>query len=251
MRPVLLGLLGAALLESCGGDSPRGGDRTWDGAASTGRVRGVVRLVGDPPRRRRIDLGTDEFCRRANPGPVYSEEVLVGPRGGLKNVFVWVKRGLEGWRFPPPEGHVLVDQKACRYVPRVTGARVGQEIRIHTSDDTQHNVQALPVRQRGFNVSQSKAGMVVRIAFYTPEVMVPLKCQLHGWMSAWIGVVPHPFFAVTDERGTFELPPLPPGDYTLDAWHEFYGRKAVAATVEDRAVTQVAVEYAAGQPAGR
>lgn len=207
--------------------------RDWDPGLATAAVRGRVRLLGTAPPRRKEPLGNCKFCRDAHPDGLYTENVLVGPAGGLKNVFVWVKQGLEGWRFPVPKEPAVLDQVACRYVPRVLGLQTGQALRILNSDATTHNVHALPVVNEGFNQSMTRKGGVLSARFRDPEVWIPLQCQIHGYMSAYIGVVPHPFFAVTEADGSFVLPKLPSGKYTIEIVHEFYGRKTHELEVKD------------------
>ena len=199
--------------------------RAWDPKAATATVRGRVILLGEAPQRRKQQLGNDKFCSDSHPNGLFTENVLVGPGGGLQNVFVWIKSGLEGWRFPIPKTPVIIDQVECRYVPRVAGALVGQEIHILNSDPTTHNVHALPIINEGFNKSMTRKGGRFRARFRDAEVWIPLQCEIHGHMAAFIAVVPHPVFAVTDVHGRFTLPALPPGKYTLEIVHEFYGRK--------------------------
>ena len=158
--------------------------------------------------------------------------MLVSGDGSLKNVFVHVKDGLDPtYSFSIPTEAVVLDQKGCIYTPRVIGVRVGQAIEIVNSDPTLHNVHAMPMQNQEFNKGQPFQGMRERQVFTVPEVMVRFMCNVHGWMAAHVGVVEHPFFAVTDDAGKFELKGIPPGTYTIEAWHEKFGRATERVTI--------------------
>ena len=128
-------------------------------------------------------------------------------------------------------GLAWIDQVNCRYEPRVLGARVGQRIAVRNSDPVMHNVNAKPTQNRGFNISQPVQGMVSSRRFRIPEVMVRVGCDVHAWMGAYVGILPHPFFATTGDNGSFAIPDLPPGTYTIEAWHEKYGTQTAEVTV--------------------
>ena len=138
-------------------------------------------------------------------------------------MFVYVKDGLGTYSFDAPTETRTIDQKDCRYHPHVFGVRVGQPVEIMNSDPTLHNIHALPKDNAEFNNGQPIQGMKMTHTFTAKEVMVPFKCDVHGWMNAYVGVVDHPFFAVTDKDGKFVLKGLPPGTYTIEAWHEKLG----------------------------
>jgi plastocyanin len=146
---------------------------------------------------------------------------------------VWVKAGLEGKQLPAPSAPATLDQKGCRYEPHVVGVMVGQELLIRNSDDLLHNIHALPFENKEFNFGQPSKGMEEKKTFAKQEVMVKVKCDVHPWMSAWVGVVAHPCFAVTDATGKFEIKGVPPGKYTVEVWQEKY--KSVTADVEVKA----------------
>jgi hypothetical protein len=133
-----------------------------------------------------------------------------------------------------PPAPAVLDQKGCFYTPRVLGVRVGQPIALSNSDPTFHNVHALPRTNREFNTGLSPGIAPTRRTFTAPEVMVRFKCDVHGWMAAHVGVLPHPFFAVTGADGAFALQGLPPGTYTIEAWHERFGAKTDQVAVADR-----------------
>jgi plastocyanin len=159
------------------------------------------------------------------------QPVIVGSDGGLQDVFVYVKDGLGNLRFPIPSNTVVLDQKGCHYTPHVVGVQVGQALDVLNSDPTLHNVHAVPASNQEFNTGLPLAGLKHTHRFSTREVMVPFKCDVHPWMSAHVGVLDHPFFAVTNADGAFELKGLPPGTYTVEAWHERLGTQTQMVTI--------------------
>ena len=218
--------LGIALV---GGLAVRSGDAAPpQGGAVTGRAR----FTGAKPTNPRIDMSEEAACKAKYTTPPTAETVIVNPNGTLANVFVYVKAGLPaGATYPAPATPVVIDQNGCRYHPHVLGIMVGQNLEIQNSDPLLHNIKARPVKNRPFNVSQPSAGMKTMRTFTAAEVMVPLECNVHGWMNAFLGVLPHPFFAVTGADGSFSLKGLPPGTYTIEAWHEKYGTQTATVTV--------------------
>jgi plastocyanin len=166
---------------------------------------------------------------------VDSEEVVVNPNGTLKNVYVYVKSGLGDKKFPAPSTPAVFDQHGCMYHPHVLSVQTGQEIIVRNSDGVLHNINARPKLNKGFNFGQPVQGMESKKSFDKPEVMIPVKCDVHPWMNAWMGVQDHPFAAVTGDDGSFSLKGLPAGTYTIEAWHEKYG-------VSDQTVTIGATE---------
>ena len=167
--------------------------------------------------------------------PLMSEAEVVSPDGAVKNVFVYVKSGLEGKTFDVPKEPVTIDQTGCHYVPHVFGMMAKQPLKIVNSDDTLHNIHAMPQvdGNKEFNTGQPNKGMTTTRTFAVPEVMVHFKCDVHPWMSAYAGVLNHPFYSVTSEDGTFSLKGLPAGEYEVAAWHEKYGEKVQKIKVGD------------------
>jgi plastocyanin len=189
-------------------------------------------------------MGKDAACLPAGENP-QSDAVLITADGGLANTFVYIKSTFDGYAFDTPSEAVTLDQKGCVYRPRVFGVRVGQPIEILNSDATIHNVHALPMQNQEFNESQSRAGMRTTKVFTVPEVMVRFKCDFHGWMTAHVGVMSHPFFAVTDATGAFSMAGLPPGSYTLEAWHEVFGTLTRQVTIAAGGKEAVALTFSA------
>jgi plastocyanin len=232
-------VLVALLAAGCGGGQessiPDGGAAARSAPvdpAQAGTVTGTVVLQGTPPAAKVIRLDGDPKCLQRMDGQERrSETYVVGEAGALANVFVYVKDGLSGRTFPAPAEPVVIDQEKCWYTPRVVGVRVGQPLEIRNSDPLLHNVRANPEVNDGFNMGQPVQGINYTHTFATREVMVPLKCDVHAWMNAWIGVVEHPYFAVTGAAGSFSLANLPAGTYTLEAWHEAGGTQTATVTI--------------------
>ncbi|MSU35964.1 MAG: hypothetical protein EXS36_12850 [Pedosphaera sp.] len=191
--------------------------------AGGNRVIGSVTLTGTPPAEKQITpITKDPNCGPQHSGPVMTRNYLVGANNGLANVFVYIKSGLEGKTFPPLTTPAVIDQKGCLYEPYVSGAVTGQPVDIKNSDNFMHNVNfaASTAGNQTFNFAQGTAGMVNTKTFGKPEIFAKIQCNVHPWMFVFIGVVAHPFFAVTDKNGTFELPAgLPAGDYVLELVH--------------------------------
>ena len=235
VRPVAAVFLAGVV--ACGGGTseqtpsvtPPPGAQKVD-ASTTGTIEGRVLFEGTPPANPALRLSGDPACTREHPGGYVFEHYLVKD-GGLDNVFVYVKDGLGNYHFEAPAEPVKLDQKGCRYTPHVLGVRVGQPLEVSNSDDTMHNVHALPDVNGEFNIGQHKKGLQNTQIFTAAEVMVPFKCDVHGWMNAFVGVVEHPYFAVTKEGGRFELKGMPPGTYTIEAWHEKSGTRTQQITI--------------------
>jgi hypothetical protein len=248
MKDLRLLLVGAllALGAACGGKEPANaapppGAKRVD-AATAGSLSGKVTLDGAAPANLPIKLSGDPFCTSENPNGATFENYIV-TNGGLENVFVYVKDGLGNYYFDTPTDTVKLDQQGCRYHPHVLGIRTNQPLEISNSDDTMHNVHALPEANREFNVGQATKHQVARRTFTAREVMVPFKCDVHGWMHAFVGVMDHPYFAVTHDGGKFELKNLPPGTYTIEAWHEKLGTQTQKVTIAEKQAAEVTFTF--------
>jgi plastocyanin len=236
--PLGLAVLTAAMLSAaCGGSGatparPAATSTSAVDPATAGRLSGRVRFEGEAPAAEMVRIDADKTCVTLNGSDQQpADAIVLGDGNALQNVFVYVKSGLEKATFPIPSAPVVVDQQKCRYVPRVVGVRVGQPIEIRNSDPLLHNVRSDSGINQPFNQGQPVQGMVFSHTFTTREVMVPVKCDVHNWMRAYVGALEHPYFAVTGEAGTFALPDLPPGTYTIEAWHERLGTREQQVTI--------------------
>src|SRR4029079_11783061 len=182
---------------------------------------------------RPLPLSADPFCQREHPNGATFETYVVD-KGGLENVFVYVKDGLGKYYFYPPTEPAKLDQKGCIYHPHVIGVRAGQPIEISNSDNTLHNIHSLPEVNREFNFGQHLAGERTTKTFTAAEVLIPFKCDAHNWMNAYVGVVTHPYFAVSAGEGKFELKDVPAGTYTIEAVHEKLGRQTESVTLGEK-----------------
>jgi hypothetical protein len=206
--------------------------QTAEGAVPSGgaRVTGTVRFTGTA-NNPTIDMSEEAACRDKHQG-VVRDPVTVVNNGMLATVLVYVKSGLaSGQQFPAPRQTSELDQVGCLYQPGVVGFLLNQPIKINNSDPVLHNIKAVPKVNRGFNISQPTAGMETERTFPRAEMAIPVECNVHGWMHAKVFVMEHPFYAVTGEDGSFTIEGLPPGTYTLEAWHEAHGTQTGTATV--------------------
>src|SRR6476646_6047616 len=211
-------------------------------ASTAGEVKGTVKLDGAAPKNEAIKMNADPVCLRENKSPQFQETYEVD-NGNLANVFVYVKDGLGTYVYDTPTESMKIDQKECRYHPHVFGIRVGQPLEIINSDPTLHNIHAMPKVNQEFNTGQPIQGMKTTHTFTTKEVMVPFKCDVHGWMNAYVGVLDHPFYAVTDKDGKFELKGLPAGTYTIEAWHEKLGATTQSVTLAAKESKEVSFTF--------
>ncbi len=202
-------------------------------AAADGQITGTIKLDGQAPHQKPIDMSKDPSCAKTgNGGPVAGESVVVGPNGGLANVVVYISQGLTG-NEPIASQPEKIEQKGCQYVPHVVAVNVGQHISVLNDDKTAHNIHPEPKPGGGnipWNKSQMEGSSAIDVTWSTPEVAIPVKCNIHPWMHAYIAVVKGPF-GVSGNAGTFKLDNVPPGNYTLTAWHETYGTQTQTVTV--------------------
>jgi carboxypeptidase family protein len=220
--------------------APAGGG----GATGSAAVKGSVKFEGAAPKRAKIQMAADPFCQKAH-GDATSEEVVVNANGTLKNVFVYVKTGLEGKQYPVPSTPAVIDQHGCSYAPHVLGMMAGQTLKVLNSDDTLHNIHALPKVNAQFNLAMPKYVKEKEQKFDKPEVMIPVKCDVHSWMASYIGVLTHPYYSVSGDDGSFDLSKLPAGTYTIEAWHEKYGAQTQEVTVGDGESKEITFSFKA------
>ncbi len=186
-------------------------------------IFGRVFFTGEAPPPRTWPQISDQACRPQGQSARPSEDIVLNADATLRNVFVYVSSSFGARRFPVPQDSVILDQQGCRYLPHVFGIRVGQPLVLLNSDSTFHNVYAAAKVNRPFNLGMTLSVRKLTRTFERPEVMVPLRCNVHPWMAAYAGVLDHPFYAVTAEAGAFRLGKLPAGEYEVTAWHERLG----------------------------
>jgi hypothetical protein len=211
----------------------------------SGTIKGTATYAnGDPDTE--IAMDADPVCASLHPDAVHTEKIVHDANGNLANVFVYVKEGLTG-SFPAPSGSHVLDQVGCQYNPHISGMQVDQTLIIRNSDPTLHNVHALPAVNKEFNMGQPFQGMELEHTFDQPEVMVRFKCDVHPWMSSYMGVLDHPFFSVSGADGAYSIGNLPAGDYVIEAWHEELGTKTQSVTVDASGVVEASFDFS---PAG-
>ena len=192
---------------------------------ATGTINGVISFNGTPPAPKKIDTSADPVCGQKNPN--LSTDDTIVKDGKLANVFVYIKEGnVEGgkkigdYAWPTPTAAAQLDQNCCHYAPHVMGVMVNQKISITNSDATQHNIHPTPKLNAEWNQTQANGAAPIEKSFARAEQLIPVKCNQHPWMKAYVGVMKHPFYSVSNADGNFEIKNVPPGTYTVVAWRE-------------------------------
>jgi plastocyanin len=247
--------LSAVLIVGCGRRKRKGGGEeeksdapakaAYASKGDEGSVTGRVMFDGQPPAPDTIDMSQDPNCASAGGSKV--TEAYVVKDGKLANVFVYLKGGpADSFKYPIPSEAVVLDQKGCRYHPHVLGLMAGQTLTITNSDPAAHNVHPSPKYNEDFNKSQPPGAPPIEHKFARPETLIPVKCNQHPWMKANIGVLAHPFYAVSGEDGAFSIKGVPPGSYTLVFYHEALGEQSQKVTVAANGTVTQDVTYKAG-----
>lgn len=201
-------------------------------AAAASTISGTVTFEGKVPALKPLAMDADPACAKKHSKPVLSEMLALGSGNTMGNILVWVSKGLPaGKTWPAPKTPVTLDQQGCVYVPHVQGIMVGQPYRILNSDGVLHNVHALPKVNPSFNKPMPPTLKETTTTFTKPEPVFQIKCDVHPWMSAYIGVFTHPFFSATGLDGKFTISGLDPGTYEITAWHERLGTQTATITV--------------------
>jgi hypothetical protein len=210
---------------------------------TAGSISGRIRYIGKRPLPKKIDMSGDPACVEAHHGNALDESLVVSSKGRLANAFVYVKSGLEGKTFATPATPLAIDQNECWFKPRVLGIQTNQALRITNSDPVTHSIHPMAQINREWNHSQGAGDPPLARKFARPEVMIHVKCNIHGWMQAYIGVVDNPYFAVSGEGGSYHIGNLPPGTYTVAIWQEKLGTLEQQVTVAPRSNTQADVTF--------
>jgi plastocyanin len=205
-------------------------------AQGTGTVTGIVRFKGEKPEAKPIaEVAGNGYCKQCYPDALPRHDDFVFGKNGaddtLVNVLVYVSKGLEDKTFDVPREPVLLDQSGCMYAPHVVAVMVGQTLEIRNSDATLHNVMSTPRNNAPFNFGMPGKDQVIKKVFKQPELKMNLRCFMHPWMSSYVHVLEHPFFAVTQADGTFTIQGLPPGEYEISVLHEAARFEATPTTV--------------------
>ncbi|AXC10514.1 Copper binding protein, plastocyanin/azurin family [Acidisarcina polymorpha] len=213
---------------------------------TAGTISGTINFAKKAPPRIEIDMAQDPACSLSS-DPNYSEQYMIKD-GKLQNVFIYVKDGLGNKIYPAPSAPVQLDQKGCRYIPHVIGVMVGQPVEFTNSDPTMHNIHTTAETPTNpeVDISQPPKGGTTQRVFAKPELMIPVRCNNHPWMNAFINVSPNPFYAVSDQNGSFVIRGLPPGTYTVVAVHEVLGQQTAQVTVASHQTATVDFTYGTG-----
>lgn len=190
-------------------------------------IKGTVKLNGAAPEMKMLKREADPYCGKTQ---MKDEEVIVSPTGGIKNVLVRLTKGVTG-TYPAPSTPASIDQTECMFRPRVQGIMAGQPISVRNSDQTLHNVHTYKGASTIFNQAEIPGLPPMVKKFDGPSSIVKFKCDVHPWMTGYVAVTDHPFFAVTGDDGSFTIPNVPAGSYTVEAWHERFGTTTAEVTV--------------------
>jgi plastocyanin len=207
-----------------------GGATPAASSAGSSRVKGVVHIEGTIPKPKTISMAADPSCAKQHPSPVLAQDVMADAKGDLQNVVVFIAEGLPDQTFTTPSEPAVINQKGCLYEPHVLALQANQPLHVVNGDSTSHNIHPTPANNREWNKAEPP-GASVDEAFAREEIAIPVKCNIHPWMRSYVAVFKHPFFAVTGKDGSFDLSNLPPGTYTLKAWHEKFGTATQTVTI--------------------
>jgi hypothetical protein len=218
-------------------ETPSATSKTYSSTGNEGTVTGVIAYNGTAPAPKKIDSSADPVCAQRNPD-LATEDTVVKD-GKLANVFVYIKDGTAAdgtkfadYTFPTPSDAVTLDQQGCHYKPHVLGVQANQKLRITNSDPTQHNIHPTPRFNPEWNQTQPNGAPPIEKTFTRAEVLIPVKCNQHPWMKAYVGVLKHSMYGVSGEDGTFTIKGVPPGTYTVAAWHEKGGANGTEKTMQ-------------------
>jgi plastocyanin len=225
-----------ALVVCLTGGAPGNGSAAPAPKPPAAGVKGVVKIQGAIPKPMRIDMSPDPKCPQSHADGGMTDDIVADTRGGLEDVVVYVSQALGAAKFEPPKEAAVIEQKGCMYKPHVVALRANQELKVVNSDTTTHNIHPAPNNNRELNQSQPP-GAPFSMTLAREEVAIPVKCNIHPWMHSYIAVFKHPYFAVTGKDGSFDIGNLPPGSYTITAWHGKLGTAVQKITVGEETKT--------------
>lgn len=200
------------------------------GTAGGATLKGIVRVEGSVPKPKPISMAADPSCAKQHPSAVFTQDVMADAKGELQNAIVFVAEGLGDRSFDPPTRAAVIEQKGCMYQPHVLAVRANQPLEVVNEDPTSHNIHPTPANNREWNKAEPP-GAKLEEEFAREEIAIPVKCNIHPWMHSYVAVFKHPYFAVTGQDGGFGLSNLPPGTYTIKAWHEKFGTSTQTITI--------------------
>ena len=252
---VSLAVVAVVTAAACGGDdAPTAGSATPATAPAgaidpasiidPGAINGTINFVGATPEGQLLQMAADPYCLTAHVGAeVVAQRLVVNDNGTLRYVFVYIKEGL-AQTFIPSGSSIELSQEGCMYAPHMLGVQTNQAISIVNHDDTLHNINGQPTGagNNPFNFAQPIKGMSTEVTFTSAE-FIPVKCDVHPWMQAYIGVTNHPYFAISSEDGSFTINNLPAGDYVVAAWHESLGEQTQNVMVSMNATAEVSFDF--------
>jgi plastocyanin len=212
-------------------------------AATAGSITGTIKLDGTPPKMKVINMAAEPNCAKQHSTPAMTQDVVPGDNGTLQNVVVYLKGDFSQYKFDVPTTPVTIDQKGCMYEPHVLALMTNQPLQVVNSDPTTHNIHPVPKNNREWNESQPPGSQPINQSFAREEVAIPVKCNVHPWMKAYIAVLSTPYFQVTGKDGSFDLKNVPPGTYTVTAWHESYGTSEQSVTIGPKESKSVTITF--------
>lgn len=208
-------------------------------------IRGFAIFEGPRPYRKKIRMDADPECLKLHPDGFLEDDVIINDNSSLANVFVYIQNGLPAVSYPIPKDPVYLDQQGCLYEPRVFGIQTGQTLIVSNNDPTSYNIHTPGMNNEEWNKTLPAGFPPIKHRFSNPEVALIIRDDIHPWMRAYAGILPHPFFAVTGFNGTYALKRLPPGTFTVVAWHEKYGDITQRVTVAEHEVTDINFTFSA------
>jgi plastocyanin len=211
--------------------------------ATAGTVTGTVQFDGALPQMKNVNMASVPSCARLHSSPQMAQDVVLGNNGTLQNVVVYLKGEFSQYAFPPATAPIQIDQSGCVYSPHVVALVTGEPLQITNSDATTHNVNAISTRRQGWNQTLAPGSAPIESSFAREEIPIAVKCNIHPWMKFYVAVLRHPYFQVTGNDGSFVLKNVPPGSYTLTAWHERYSSKERTVIVKPNSKQNISITF--------
>ena len=254
LRAATLVLL-AISVTGCGNKQPASGNNDSESApaahtsgkpvdpATAGSVTGTILFTGAPPKMKTISMITVPNCAKMHSAPAMTEDFVPGDNGTLQNVVVYLQGDFSAYTFPSPSAPVQVDQRGCVFSPHVVAVMTGDPVEVTNKDSVTHNINTMSQLRQGWNETQMHGGDPIVRRFAEEEIPIIVKCNMHPWMRFYLAVVDHPYFQVTGKDGQFALRNVPPGTYTLTAWHETFGAKKQNVVIQPKQEQKVSFTF--------